>query len=69
MLIHWANAHGGCAIRPRVGEATPLQPYKLLGLLVGPLPNRQETFLSLYQELGPNRHFPLAAEARTITAS
>jgi hypothetical protein len=24
MPPHWANAHGGLAVRPRVGEATPL---------------------------------------------
>ena len=64
MPSHWAKAHGGRAIRPRVGEATPPHPYKPLGLLKGPLPHRQETFC-LYQELGPSRHFPLVAGTRS----
>jgi hypothetical protein len=36
MPPHWANAHVGLAVRPRVGEATPPHPYKPLGLLAGP---------------------------------
>ena len=46
MPSHWANAHEGRAVRPRVGLATPPHPNKPLGLLVGPLPHCQETFLS-----------------------
>ena len=64
MSSHWANAHEGCAVRPRVGLATPPHPYKPLGLLAGPLPHRQETFC-LYQELGPSKHFPLATGPRS----
>jgi hypothetical protein len=51
MPPHWANAHGGLAVRPRVGEVTPPHPYKPLGLLAGPLAHRQHPFC-LYQELG-----------------
>ena len=47
MPSHWANAHGGRAARPRVGEATPSHPYKPLGPFVGPLSHRQEIFFSL----------------------
>jgi hypothetical protein len=64
MPSHWANALEGLAVWPRGGEATPPYPYKPLGLLVGPFPQRQETSC-LYQELGPSRHFPLAAGARS----
>ena len=39
MPPHWANAHGGLVVRPRVGEATPPHPYKPLGLLAGVRPN------------------------------
>jgi hypothetical protein len=63
MPSHLANAYGG--LGPQVGEATPPHPYKPLGLLAGALPHRQGTF-SLYQELGPSRHFPLAAGARSL---
>jgi hypothetical protein len=38
------NAHGGLAVRPRVGSVTPPHPYKPLELLAGPSPHRQETF-------------------------
>ena len=44
MPSHWANAHEGLAVWPRVGEATPHQPYKPLGLFARPLPHRQVTF-------------------------
>ena len=37
MPSHWANAHEGLAVLPRVGEATPPHPYKPLGILVGPI--------------------------------
>ena len=43
MPPHWANAHGGLAIRPRVGEATLPHPYKPLGFFTGSLPHRQVT--------------------------
>ena len=43
MASHWANAHEGHVVRPRVGEATPPHPYKPLELYAGPLPHRQET--------------------------
>ena len=43
MASHWANAHEGRAVRPRVGLATPPHPYKPLGFYAGPLPNRQKT--------------------------
>jgi hypothetical protein len=33
MPTYLADAHGGHAIRPRVGEATPPHSYKPLGLL------------------------------------
>jgi hypothetical protein len=36
MSSHWANAHEGLAVWPRVSEATPPHPYKPLGLLAGP---------------------------------
>ena len=42
MPSHWAKAHGGRVVRPWVGEATPPQPYKRLGLFIEPLPHRQE---------------------------
>src|ERR1700737_3833005 len=64
MASQWAKAHGGRAVRPRVGLATPPHPYKPLGLFTGPLPHRQETSC-LYQELGPSVHFPLAAGPRS----
>ena len=64
MASHWANANGGRAVRPRVGEATPPHPYKPLGLFTGSLPHRQETSCR-YQELGPSVHFPLAAGPRS----
>ena len=64
MSSHWAKAHGGRVVWPRVGEATPPHPYKPPGHLVGTLHHRQETFC-LYQELGPNRHFPLAIGPRS----
>ena len=32
MPLHWAKAHEGCAVRPRMGEATPPHLYKPLGL-------------------------------------
>ena len=44
MPLHWANAHGGYVVRPRVGLATPPHPYKPLRLLAGPLLHHQETF-------------------------
>ena len=44
MSPHWANAHGGLAVWPRMGEATPPHPYKPLGLMVGPLPHHQVTY-------------------------
>ena len=44
MPSHWANAHGGYVVWPRVGSATPPHPYKPLGLSTGPLPHRQESF-------------------------
>ena len=43
MLLHWANAHGGLVVWPRVGEATPPNPCKPLGLLAGPPPHHQVT--------------------------
>ena len=59
MPSHWANAHGGLAIWPRMGEATPPYPYKPLGLLVGPLLHYQKPFVSL-PRVGPNIHFALS---------
>jgi hypothetical protein len=47
MPSHWANAREGLAVWPRVGEATPPHPYKLLGLLAGPLPTINKCFVSL----------------------
>ena len=44
LCLTWTNALGGRVIRPGVGEATLPYPYKLLGLLAGALPYRQETF-------------------------
>ena len=44
MPPHWANAHGGLAVQPQVGEARPPHSYKPLILLAEPLPHRQETF-------------------------
>ena len=50
---------------PQVGlAATPPHPYKSLGLWAGPLPTVKKPFVS-YQELGPSRHFRLAAGARS----
>jgi hypothetical protein len=43
-------------------------PYKPLGLLAGPFLHRQHPFC-LYQELGPSRHFPLAAGSRSLPAA
>ena len=40
MSSHWANTHGGHAVRPQVALATPLHPYKPLGFLARPLPHR-----------------------------
>ena len=41
----WVNAHGGRAIRSRVGLATTLlHPYEPQGFLARPLSHRQETF-------------------------
>ena len=65
MPSHWFNAHIGRAVRPWVGLATPPKPYKPLGLLARPLPPLSRNLLSLYQELGPSRHNPLAAGARS----
>jgi hypothetical protein len=68
-LGNYAFPMGQCPWKPcrwaSGGEATPPHPYKLLGLLAGPLPHRQDTLLSLSQELGPSRHFPLAAGSRS----
>jgi hypothetical protein len=47
MPSHWANALGGLAVRPRVGEATPPHPYKPLGLLAGPSPTVKKPLVSL----------------------
>ena len=44
MPPHWANAHEGRHVQPRVGSATPPHPYKLLGLLAGLLVHCHETF-------------------------
>jgi hypothetical protein len=65
MPSHWANAHEGLAVRPRVGEATPPYPYKPLGLLAGPLPHRQETFCLSTKSWGQVDIFlyPLGLEA------
>ena len=52
MPSHWAKAHGGRAIMPSVGKATPPHPYKPLGLLTGPLHHRQETFCLFTKSLG-----------------
>ena len=43
MPSHWANAHRGRAVQPRVGLPTPPHPYKTLGFLAGPLSHCQET--------------------------
>ena len=40
MPSHWANAHEGHAVQPRVVSATPPHPYKSQELLAGPLPHR-----------------------------
>jgi hypothetical protein len=58
MPPHWANAYGGLAVQPRVGEATPPHPYKRLGLLAGPLPHRQETFCLSTKNWGQVDIFP-----------
>jgi hypothetical protein len=58
MPSHWANAREGLAVWLRVGEATPLHPYKPLGLLVGPLPHRQETFCLCTKSWGQVDIFP-----------
>jgi hypothetical protein len=58
MPPHWANAHGGLTVRPRVGEATAPHPYKPLGLLAGPLPHRQETFCLSTKSWGQVDIFP-----------
>ena len=58
----WANAHGGRALRPWVGSATLPHPYKPIGILLHPPPRN---LLSLYQELGPTKHFPLASRPRS----
>jgi hypothetical protein len=61
MPSHWANAHESLANRPQVGEATPPHLYKPLGLLMGPLPHRQETFCLSIKSGGQVDSFPLAA--------
>jgi hypothetical protein len=58
MPSHWANAHGGLGVRPHAGEATPLHPYKSLGLLAGPLPHRQDTFCLSTKSWGQVNIFP-----------
>jgi hypothetical protein len=49
-------------------SAKPPHPYKPLGILAGP-PPPSTSLLSLYQELGPSRHFPLAAGSRSLPAA
>ena len=58
MASKWAKAHGGRAVRSRVGEATPPHPYKPLGLYAGPLPHRQETFCLSTKSWGQVDIFP-----------
>jgi hypothetical protein len=58
MPSHEANAHGGLAVRPWVGEAIPPHPCKPLGLLAGPLPLRQETFCISTKSWGQVDIFP-----------
>jgi hypothetical protein len=58
MPSHWANAHGGLAVRPQVGEATPPHPYKPLGFFAGALPHRQETFCLSTKSWGQVDIFP-----------
>ena len=48
-----------------IWPAMPSHPYKTLGLWTRSLRHRQETFLSLSEELGPSRHFPLAIGTRS----
>jgi len=56
MPSHWANAHGGLAVWPWVGEATPPHPYKPLGFLAGPFSHRQETFCLSTFRAGRNKN-------------
>jgi hypothetical protein len=64
MPSHWANVREGLAVRPRVDEATLPQPYKPLGLLVGPFSHRQETLCLSTKSWGQVNIFPLAVGAR-----
>jgi hypothetical protein len=56
-----ANAREDRAVQPRVGSVghttLPIQASMTLGRAPTP---PSEDFLSVYQELGPSRHFPLA---------
>ena len=55
----YANVRGGCVVQPWVGlAATPPRPYKSLGLLVGPLSHRQETFCLSTKSWGQVDIFP-----------
>ena len=65
MPSHWANAHEGRAVRPRVGEASPPHLYKPLGILSGSLPHRQEPFRLFTKNWGQVNFFSLAAGARS----
>ena len=61
-----ANAREGRAVQPRVGlvghTASPIWASRTFGKAPTP-PSRN--LLSLYQELGPSRHFPLATSAES----
>ena len=58
MTSQWAKAHEGRAIWPPVVEATPPHPYKPLGLYVGPLLHRQETYCLSTKSWGQVDIFP-----------
>ena len=58
ILGNYASAHGGRAVRPWVKEATPPHSYKLLELLAGALPHRQETFCLSTKSWGQVDIFP-----------
>jgi hypothetical protein len=47
MPSHWANAHEGLVVRPRVGQATPPHSYEPLRLFVGPSPTVKKPLVSL----------------------